>query len=57
MTELLTASVDRLPTGTLMGPYEIVGFVGEGGMGEVYRARDTRSNSNAFGVRWTGRPA
>ncbi len=31
-----------LTTGTKLGPYEIVGTVGAGGMGEVYRARDTR---------------
>ena len=30
-------SADRL------GPYEIVCPIGKGGMGEVYRARDTRS--------------
>ena len=31
-----------LSTGTRLGPYEIASAVGAGGMGEVYRARDTR---------------
>ena len=31
-----------LTAGTRLGPYEVVSAIGAGGMGEVYRARDTR---------------
>jgi serine/threonine protein kinase len=29
-----------LPTGSRLGPYQILSPIGAGGMGEVYRARD-----------------
>src|SRR5262245_20063905 len=31
-----------LSAGTRLGAYEVMGAIGAGGMGEVYRARDTR---------------
>src|SRR5687768_4431277 len=31
-----------LTTGTRLGVYEVIALIGAGGMGEVYRARDTK---------------
>ena len=33
-----------LSPGTLLGRYEILALIGAGGMGQVYRGRDTRLN-------------
>jgi len=35
-------AADHLKTGVRIGPYEVLSLIGAGGMGEVYRAKDTK---------------
>ena len=42
MAAVATATAMTVSVGTRLGQYEIVAPIGAGGMGEVYRARDTK---------------
>ena len=39
-----------LDAGSKLGPYEIIAPLGAGGMGEVYRARDTKLERDVIKV-------
>ena len=43
-----------LTSGTRLGVYEVTALIGQGGMGEVYKATDTRLDRLIGPSRWSG---
>ena len=43
-----------LAPGTTLGPYSVTAKIGEGGMGEVWQARDTKLGSIRVSQRYLG---
>ena len=41
-----------LQPGTTLGSYSVTATIGEGGMGEVYRATDTKLEPSIDALRW-----
>jgi len=46
---LLLDGSERAEVGSRLGPYAIVSAAGAGGMGQVYKARDTRLHLRSYG--------
>ena len=38
-----------LEPGSMLGSYQVTALIGEGGMGQVYQATDTKPNRHGFG--------
>ena len=48
------ATTDGLEPGTTLGVYEVLSAIGAGGIGEVYKARDTKLDRDVARVPSTG---